>query len=726
MFRPDQPIETAKDDLLGRALFSKSFAEAILSYKHRNSVVTALYGKWGSGKSSVVNLVIEHVNNLAATLPNVERPIVIRFNPWNYSDQNQLIAQFFRELSVALKRRDYGADAQKVGKQVEVYAEFFKPLALLEPSGLGGLLATSVSKVFELVGAATKKWGDLKSKDLTEIRKQIDSLLAKLERKILIVIDDIDRLNNLEIRQIFQLVKVLGDFPNTIYLLAFDQTVVINALKNVQEGSGAEYLEKIVQIPFELPGISIQEVEKLLFSQLDELIKGVPEKKWDQAYWGNIYHSGLRHFFGTIRDVIRFINSLRFGLEMVKEEVNPIDFFAITALQVFEPGVYIGIRDNKDMFSGVLHSSRSRDPQIEEAKKRCDEILQRSSVLSSERMREFLSRLFPKLESIYGNMGYGYDFLESWRRTGRVCSPDRFDTYFRLSLPKGELSQAELETVLSLAGKPHAFAEALLKLKEDGRVIRFLERLEDYTREDILEENIEPIITVLMDMGDLFPEGVEGRFDTDTPRRIRRLLYQLSQRFSDQGKRFDIFKKAITDARESIYTVVYEVGSQAQQHGKYTPNNEGPEPEERRTVNSQQLEELEKLTCQKIQDWAEQGRLNKHRRLISILYSWKRFCPTGASEVDRFVQRLVATDEGLIDLVSGFMGKSFVTGATDYVGRVEWSINLKSVEEFIATKEIEPRIRAMIANDAFNDLSPEHQKALTTFVDTVDGKIRDW
>ena len=55
---------------------------------------------------------------------------------------------------------------------------------------------------------------------------------------------------------------------------------------------------RFVQIPFELPGISIQEVEKLLFSRLDELIKGVPEKKWDQAYWGNIYHSGLRYFLG--------------------------------------------------------------------------------------------------------------------------------------------------------------------------------------------------------------------------------------------------------------------------------------------------------------------------------------------------------------------------------------------------------------------------------------------
>jgi predicted KAP-like P-loop ATPase len=236
VFKPDQPIESARDDLLGRASFAKSLAEAILSYNHTTSVVTALYGKWGSGKSSIVNMVIEHVQALSAGLPSNERPIVIPFNPWCYSDQNQLIAQFFRELSVVLKRRDYGTDAQKVGKQVEVYSEFFKPLALIEPTGLGGMLAIGASKIFKQVGKATRAWGDLKAKDLSQIRAEIDRLLAQQQRKVLIVIDDIDRLNNVEIRQIFQLVKVLGDFPNTIYLLAFDQNVVVNALKSVQEG----------------------------------------------------------------------------------------------------------------------------------------------------------------------------------------------------------------------------------------------------------------------------------------------------------------------------------------------------------------------------------------------------------------------------------------------------------------------------------------------------------
>lgn len=68
---------------------------------------------------------------------------------------------------------------------------------------------------------------------------------------------------------VFQLVKALADFPNTVYLLAFDYKVVIQALKKVQHGDGKEYLEKIIQVPFEIPAPSIDTIHKTLFSKLN-------------------------------------------------------------------------------------------------------------------------------------------------------------------------------------------------------------------------------------------------------------------------------------------------------------------------------------------------------------------------------------------------------------------------------------------------------------------------
>jgi len=719
MFKPDQPIKSCKEDILGRYLFAQSLGDAILSYKEKDSIVIGLFGAWGSGKTSIINMALEHIDFVSKNRNDAEKPIVIRFNPWNYSDQNQLITQFFRQLSIVLRRPDYASDVKKAGEKLETYAKFFEPFKLIP--GLGQYVGIA-KDVLQGVGTSVKNWGDLKSNDLNAIRAELNELLRKQPHKIIVVIDDIDRLNNTEIRQIFQLVKSLGDFPNTIYLLAFDKNVVINALKKVQEGSGIEYLEKVVQIPFEIPLISKQEVERLLFSQLDELIKDIPENKWDQTYWGNIYHSGLKYFFRNIRDVTRYINSLRFSFEMVKGEVNAIDFLAITGIQVFMPEVYYGIRDNKDIFAGVFDAYRGIDVAKEQAKKRCDEIIGRVNEPPPEVLKDFLKRLFPKLESIYGNTSYGYDRLDSWRRDCRICSPDIFDIFFRLSLPKGEISQREIETILSLGNNPDLFSEALLKLNEDGRIIRFLERLEDYTQSDIPEENIEPIITVLMDIGDLFPEGDSGFFRIDTPMRLLRLFYQLSHRFDSHETRFNIFKRAMEKATRSIYTIVHEVSVQDQQHGKYD-SKETPEPEEKLTVNSEQLEELEKLACKKIESWAEDGRLAKHRHLPSILFRWKDWGKRG--KINNFVNNMIKNDDGLIDFITSFLSKSTSQGMSDYVAKIHWRIDLKSVGEFVDLTGVEQRIRKIFSSSDFEQLDGRKKLAIRTFLDTIDGKIKE-
>ena len=342
-----------------------------------------------------------------------------RFNPWNYSDQNQLTTQFFQTLSTAIGRSDYGKDAKKAGEKLERLAKLFGPLKIIPEIGQ---IVGIFQDILKTTGEAAKSYGDSKSNDLHSIKTALNKLLDKLSRKIVIVIDDIDRLNNTEIRQTFQLIKSLGDFHNTVYLLAFDKNVVINALKKVQEGSGLEYLEKVVQVPFEIPLISKEEINRLLFSQINELTKDISQERWDQTYWDNLYYSGLTYFFNTIRDVTRYINSLRFSFSLVKEKVNTAEFFAITTFQVFIPEVYYGIRDNKHLFSGIFDSMD--DGTREQAQKRCDEIIARTEKLSREALKEVLTRLFPKLQTVYGNIeGHHYDFLRSWRKQARICSP---------------------------------------------------------------------------------------------------------------------------------------------------------------------------------------------------------------------------------------------------------------------------------------------------------------
>jgi predicted KAP-like P-loop ATPase len=710
MFRSDQPIDTHKEDLLGRHSFAKALAKAILSYDVDDSISVGLFGEWGSGKTSLINMTLEEVKSLSSQ----KEPFIIKFNPWNFSDQNQLVQQFFNELSLVLCRDDSAERHIKIGRTIQKYSRFFEPFDYVPTVSFIGKIA----KALKNVGKATEKAGEESLKNLSAVKNDLNILLRDIDTKIIIVIDDIDRLNNTEIRQIFQLVKSLADFPNTIYLLSFDKDVVINALKKVQEGSGHDYLEKVVQVPFEIPQISKTEVEHFLFKKLDELIHDIPEKHWDQTYWGNIYHSGLRHLLHNIRDVNRYLNSLSFGFSLVKDEVNSIDFIAITAIQVFIPNLYKSIKSNKDLFAGIRDSYRGSDEARKEQEKRFETILNQVDDIPHDILTDFLQRLFPKLE----NVGHSHGFLESWRKQGRICSPDLFDTYFKLFIPKDEISLREIERILTTGNNAESFSDELLKLNQDEKVIRFLERMEDYTREDIPEENIVPIINALMDVGDLFPDGRGGFFSTKTPMRILRLFYQLSNRFTEHERRFKIFADAINNSTQSLYTIVNEVGVQCQQHGKYG-FDEKPEPPDKTTVNAEQLDELVKLALNKIEAWAKSGKLENHNHILSILFMWRRW--SDPSHVVQYVQSLIADDNGLMQFIKHFLSDVRSHGMSDYVESIRWRINLESVEAFVDLNEVDKRLRKVRSAPNFKELEEKEQLAINTFLDTRDGKIND-
>lgn len=715
MFSPDQPIQSSKEDILGRGTFAKFLTKAILQYNEKDSLSIGLFGAWGSGKTSIINMVLEEIQKDDEEKQKKKEPILVKFNPWYFSDQNQLIAQFFKELSTAVNRFDKGKKHVKIGQALQTYAGFFEPFRYFPAVSFIGEAARGIKKV----GVIAEKAGQDQSKDLWDIKSELIQLLAKLDRKIFIVVDDIDRLTNSEIRQIFQLVKSVADFPHTIYFLSFDKDVVVTALSKVQEGSGKDYLEKVVQVPFEIPHISKEEVERLLFSRLDEIIKDVPEEKWDHTYWGNIYHSGMKHFFNNIRDVNRYINALRFGFEIVKDNLNPIDFIAITAIQVFMPELYYGIRDNKDLFAGINNSPYGELETSKERKKASLEaLLSKAAELPREVLMDFLDRIFPRLKDV----GHSYSYLESWRKDGRIASPDMFDAYFRLSLPKGELTQSEIKTALAAGCDPELFAEALLRLKDEGKVIRFLERMEDYTRKDIPLEHVQPIITALMDVGDLLPEGSKGFFETDTRMRILRLFYQLSQRYKDQARRFDIFKEAIRKTKRSLYTIVDEVGVQCQQQGKYNLKD-NPEPEDTWTVNRENLEKLESLACGKIKEWAKNKKLGHNEHLVSILFMWERW--GNKKDLDLFVRRAIRNNEGLVNFITKFLGESTSSGISDYVSKRNWRINTKNIEHFVGLDLIEPRMRKILSSPKYNELEDKQKTAVKVFLDTYDGKIDD-
>ena len=116
----DKPIKSSKQDLLGRTTFSKQLGEAIYGYDANDGLVIGLYGKWGTGKTSILNMVINEINDLSRK--SDDKPIIVKFSPWNYSDKNNLISIFFKELKTKISPNNNDEKKRQLAKYLDKYS----------------------------------------------------------------------------------------------------------------------------------------------------------------------------------------------------------------------------------------------------------------------------------------------------------------------------------------------------------------------------------------------------------------------------------------------------------------------------------------------------------------------------------------------------------------------------------------------------------------------------
>lgn len=88
LYYNDEPIKNKGEDLLNRHGFASKLAKMLVELDTLEGFCIGLYGSWGSGKTSLINMICDEL----ATEPKMN---VIRFNPWNVTSSDQLLRQFF-------------------------------------------------------------------------------------------------------------------------------------------------------------------------------------------------------------------------------------------------------------------------------------------------------------------------------------------------------------------------------------------------------------------------------------------------------------------------------------------------------------------------------------------------------------------------------------------------------------------------------------------------------
>ena len=470
MLSPDLPIEKLEEDGLNRGSFAESLAKTLVQYSFPSSLTIGLYGEWGSGKTSLLNMVFENVERID------DGVVVLRFNPWLCSDPKQLVTQFFKQMATAIKLKKRAAD--KAWEMIDRYADILGATSVIP---VAGEIVAAVTKVITKKAEEETKE---RTTDLQESKNQIIKKLKDEKIKIIVSIDDIDRLSEEEIVAVFQLVKSLADFPNTIYVLAFDYDVVVRALGKVQHGDGKEYLEKIVQVPFEIPAPNIDDIHEALFLKLNRILGDIPEEDWDKETWGELFQQGIKNYIRSIRDVIRYTNVFSLKYELLKNETSAADLLGLTCLQVFEPTVYSKLPSYKDILCGERRSfSHERQKEAEEKVERAINRIapDDGSVTDLEATKNILGTLFPGIKTNMGwsyGVGRGYSRRDSLIRNS-IAAPECFDRYFALTLENGAIPTATVRRMVFESSESE-LAEEMTQIYHEGKIVRLLEAIEAY------------------------------------------------------------------------------------------------------------------------------------------------------------------------------------------------------------------------------------------------------
>lgn len=538
----DEPIRFAEQDLLGRAPFAAALARTIERAPRGAGFVIAVTGSWGDGKTSVLNMAIEQLQQRRSAE-------LVRFNPWLFSGAEDLLARFFSEVAAQLP--DEGL-SRTVATRLRRCAGAVAPFRSLP--WLGGVLQTSGELAQGTAGLLAPDAGGAH-----ERAQELREALRELRRPIVVFIDDIDRLRSQEINEVMRLVRLVGDFPNLVYVLAFEPRRVEVALSGVPEqpALGAEYLEKIIQAVFDMPATDARARERVLQRAISEAVGDVSELTFSMEAFSNVYAHGFHSLFASLRDVRRFANALPAVVDLVGDEVEVSDLLALEALRLLEPESYGVIVSDTDAFTATRQIGPGAHDAAAESRRRATAKRALDVARLPEPTGKLMRELFPASARHLGGSNFGSSWESSWRRERRVASREVLEVYLTRGVMRGAVPQSLMRRLLA-ALEDRPTLDALISELDGAALEELLRRLEDY--EGRLETpHPENLIGALLDSSERLRTGRDGLFDAGANIALSRALLRILRgRDPDEVDR--IVRAVNSDSLWGRYELVLLVG----------------------------------------------------------------------------------------------------------------------------------------------------------------------
>ncbi len=616
----DTPIQSFEEDLLQRRGFVESLCRIFEVASPDESTVFALYGEWGSGKTSVKNLLIKELGSRGD-----KSPLPIEFNPWAFSGQDQVLEAFFSEIGKAISREPKGKEVAEGFKKLGAYLSFGAKTAKTIHVGLdlfgipGAKIAGMVGETLERGCKDTKEYGEqlenIGKASLVEIQQSLKGGLAKLERPFLVILDDLDRLTPDQLLLVFQIVKLNASLPNVNFLLLMDRKTAEERL--TEKKLGAEFIEKIVQFELNLPHVSERELKAILRDGFKCVMgKFADQIEWEA--WEEAWPNGCENLFTTLRRIKRFLHTLKFHVSLFANEdvleVDPVDLLLAETVRKFAPQVYEEMP--RLLRSVIAPNQLALIFALKENQNRRDFWKTELDILRDLIPKEIQSEIQRIIELMFPQIQSAQEAEQNneWIRRARICHEIFFESYFRLAIPRQLPTQQEIKTLFELTGDRVQLHTAMVGLYEKVDLVSLLVRIQSHHN----RLNVETLPNLLaelwlLDTVDTKKLGLENKWDgREATQAITRFLLR---KFTTKETRCDVALKAFAESN-AIFPLTRFWDSERREVSQNPNSNQT-------AFDKEDLERLRPSILQSIQRASENGELLASPHLKFLLMVWQ-------------------------------------------------------------------------------------------------------
>jgi len=620
IYNSDKPIHLKEQDRFNRYKFSNRVSDTIIKRNVDEGLVIGLYGIWGEGKSSVLNMIEQD-------LLKSDKILVVKFNPWRFKDEDTLILNFFKNISNALDR-ELNSQREKVGQLLKKYG--------------------SITSIFNIDLSSIGE--NLSDADIEELKLRVNGFLKDSEKKVVVIIDDIDRLDKGELFALFKLIKLTGDFSNTYYILSFDDEMVAYSIgERYAEGnkeSGYNFLEKIIQVPLRLPQALSKDLLKYTFEVLNEILNSnqIDLDEEAQTVGYNISQNILPRI-KTPRLAIRYANSLSFLIPLLKGEVNMADLILFEGIKIFYPKHYDFIKRTPEYFIESYNKrfDNGKDGEkVNEFKRKFEEINQELSKNEQKAIVDLLEHLFPLVQEALGNYNYAYG-RTNWDREKRIVSAKYFNRYFVYSVPKWDISDVYFDRFIAEIRNKNfeTILEEVSEILKNVEPVDFINKISFY--EDALDwEQRKILVETICYYQDKFEKMKGGAmFVFHNPNSQAAItIARILSKHNDYDERFKFVQSLLNRDIDSDFSFEIlrwlRVG----------------ENEEEKSIKSDHIETLEEILLERaIKDCKQSGSnlFQKYSgQIFALLKIWHKKAP---KQLKKYIDRCIKDNKNFQEII---------------------------------------------------------------------------